>query len=332
MNVSKSRPGVKILDCIFLMRIALLAPVWTVLLLGWIVSGRREFLSPGHFEVLNPCNAPIHLWIALAGFSLVVASIYIVNQIVDIESDRINHKLFLLPHGYLSIRTAWILAVVCAFAGIASAFVFDLTMVILYGLSLLLGYFYNLPPLQLKNKAWGGVCGNIVGHGILTFLIGWHAGHFPGLTAGEDFLNGFISSLSPGMAIAAVFLATTIPDASGDKLTNKKTFCIRYGERKTSIASALFCAMAFALSFFMENNSWVMAIPSAISLILFVILAVSANQKAAFYAFKWPVFLLTAFVTIFVPVYGVLILLTFFGSRVYYNWRFGIEYPTFKPK
>ena len=67
-------------------------------------------------------------------------------------------------------------------------------------------------------------------------------------------------------------------------------------------------------------------------LALFIALAVRANKQAAFHAFKWPVFLLTAFVVAFVPVYGILILLTFFGSRAYYRWRFGIEYPTFKTK
>ena len=53
-------------------------------------------------------------------------------------------------------------------------------------------------------------------------------------------------------------------------------------------------------SFFMAHNFWVMAIPSAVSFPLFIILAKNANQQEAFHAFKWPVFILTAFVILFV--------------------------------
>jgi 4-hydroxybenzoate polyprenyltransferase len=316
------------LDCVFLLRIALLAPVWTILLIGWITgsASARPFLGAG-FR-----GSPGSLWGALFGFSLIVAFIYVVNQIVDIESDRINHKLFLLPHGYLSINTAWILAIVCASGGLVSAFFFDTTMALLFSASLLLGVCYNLPPLQLKNHAWGGGIANFLGHGVLTFLVGWHMGQISEGNAAGSLLRGLLSSLSPSLAVAAVFYATTIPDAAGDRLTNKMTFCIRYGEKTTSIVSALLCVGAFLTSFLMAHNVWVMAIPSAVSLPLFIKLARSANKETAFHAFKWPVFILTGFVFLFVPVYGILILITFFGSRTYYSWRFGIEYPTFKAK
>jgi hypothetical protein len=59
---------------------------------------------------------------------------------------------------------------------------------------------------------------------------------------------------------------------------------------------------------------------------------VTAKTESAFYSFKWPVFLLSIFVTLFVPVYGGLILFTFISSRIYYKYRFGISYPTFSPK
>jgi 4-hydroxybenzoate polyprenyltransferase and related prenyltransferases len=318
----------KTADCFFLLRIALLAPVWTILLVGWI-TGSKEARP---FAWFSCSGTSLYLWIALAGFSLIVASIYVINQIVDIESDRINHKLFLLPHGYLSIRTAWILAVFCMAGGMASAFVFDWTMAVLYISGLLLGVFYNLPPFRLKNRAWGGVIANILGHGILTFLVGWYSAHFPGQHGFEVIKNGLVSSFSPGMANAAVFLATTIPDATGDRMTNKQTFCVTYGEKRTALAATVFCAFSLILSFFMAHNFWVMALPALVSVILFIALAAATNKKAAFHAFKWPVFLLTVFVMLFIPQYGVLIVLTFFGSRLYYQWRFGISYPTFQTK
>jgi len=332
MDNKTGRFPLQVIDCFFLLRIALLAPVWTILLVGWITgsAGLRPFLWFSHTGKTNP--GQFYVWAALGGFSLIVASIYVVNQIVDIESDRINHKLFLLPHNYISIRTAWILAVTCALGGMACSLFFDAVMTCLFAMALILGALYNLPPFTLKNRAWGGVFANILGHGVLTFLVGWYCANFQNGNGWGALRAGLIPSLSPGMANAAVFLATTIPDAAGDAMTGKLTFCVKFGKKRTSLAAALFCGASFFLSPFMGHNFWVMGAPALLSLVLFIALAATEKLEAAFYAFKWPVFLLTVFVIVFVWQYGLLVLATFFGSRIYYNWRFGIEYPTFKTK
>jgi len=314
----------KILDCFFLLRIPLLAPVWTILILGWITADPNRPLGGiwGDFSV--PLLSELPLWIALVGFSLVVASIYVINQIVDIESDRINHKLFLLPHGFISVRTAWILAACCALAGMATAFYFNNTMVILFGLGLVLGGCYNLKPVILKNRPWGGVFANFLGHGVLTYLVGWYAARQTLDT------QALLSSLSPGFANAAVFLASTIPDASGDRATGKKTFCVRYGEKATAIVAAVACLLALVFCFKIAWHWWVMGVPAIVSMFFFALNAVRPKKEMAFQSFKWPVFILTAFVSLMVPLYAVLILITYFGSKLYYRKRFGIDYPTFK--
>ena len=320
----------KVLDCFFLLRIPLLAPVWTILLLGWITASTSA--APGGF-IRNPSLFSGELWLMLLGFSLIVASIYVVNQIVDIEGDRINRKLFLLPHGFLSLATAWTLAALCTAGGLVIVLAAGSNaLFIVFILSLVLGALYNLPPVHLKNSPLGGVAANALGHGMLTFLAGWFVAYAHEPMSGRIIVNGLIAGLSPALANAAVFLATTIPDADGDRRTGKQTFCVKFGPKKTAVASALFCAGALAASFFMQQNWWIMAATAAISLALFTLFAATAKREHAFKAFKWPVFLLSAFVAVYVPEYAVLILLTFFGSKAYYKWRFGIEYPTFKAK
>ncbi len=325
------QPIKKLLDCFFLLRIPLLAPVWTIFILGWI-CGTEMLVPGGRFTSSVDGIAFQNLWIVMTGFSLVVASIYVVNQIVDIESDRINRKLFLLPHGFVSVTTAWILATVCAFFGFIIASRYNPVLMLLFGTSMLLGICYNLPPCSLKNRAWGGIFANAVGHGMLTFLTGWYCAKYPAALSLPLFKIGFISSIAPALANGAVFLATTIPDAAGDKITGKKTFCVRFGPAITARVSAILCVGACIGSFFMEHHIWVMALPSLISLIFFIYFAYSTKQEIAFRAFKWPVFLLSASVALYVPEYGILILATFFGSKLYYKWRFGIDYPTFKAK
>ncbi|MCX7725651.1 MAG: UbiA family prenyltransferase [Chitinispirillaceae bacterium] len=331
INFVMSKILQKILDCLFLLRIPLLAPVWTIFILGWI-TGSKEIVIGGSFISNLNRDSLRTLWIVLIGFSLIVASIYVVNQIVDIESDRINRKLFLLPHGFVSVKTAWILATICAFTGFFISFYFNFIIIVLFSLSFILGVLYNLPPLSLKNRALGGVIANALGHGMLTFLTGWYCAKYPEPMSLELFKNGIISSIAPALANGAVFLATTIPDMKGDMLTGKKTFCVKYGKKITARTAALLCAATCISVCLMEHHFWVMGIPSIISLFFFIFFAITLDEKVAFKAFKWPVFLLTISVSLYVPQYGLLILITFFGSKLYYNWRFGIDYPTFKAK
>jgi len=324
-----AQPIKKILDCFFLLRIPLLAPVWTIFLLGWI-TGSGALLPGGSITSSLSPDAFKHLWLGLTGFSLIVASIYVVNQIVDIESDRINRKLFLLPHGFVSVPTAWVLALICAGSGFAIAAFFNSVMLSLFLVSMLLGICYNLPPFSLKNHAWGGVLANALGHGMLAFLAGWYCSKYPAPLSMSLIKTGLISSISPALANGAVYLATTIPDLSGDKSTGKQTFCVKFGPGITARLSAVLCAGSCISAFFMEHHMWVMLLPSCISLTFFIYFAVYLKTELAFRAFKWPVFLLSASVALYVPEYAILILLTFFGSRRYYKWRFNIEYPTFK--
>jgi 4-hydroxybenzoate polyprenyltransferase len=322
----------KILDRLFLLRIPLLAPVGTILFLGWITgSSSARF---GGF-LADPAAFSVRLWIGTAGFFLIAASIYVVNQIVDIESDRINRKLFLLPQGIVSVRTAWIIAALCAACGlvIAAAVLADAALVAVFLLSLLLGALYNLKPVQLKNNPFGGVCAGAIGNGLLTFLAGWYlSGTYQEAGGILALASGLLSGLSPTLANAAVYLATTIPDAPGDRITRKKTFCVVYGEKKTAVAAAVLCAAAFAASFFMFRHFWVMAFTAAVSMVFFLIFAVATKREHAFKAFKWPVFLLTSFIALFAPEYGIVILIIFFGSRAYYKWRFNFDYPTLEPR
>ncbi|MBD3343716.1 MAG: hypothetical protein GF401_01485 [Chitinivibrionales bacterium] len=330
----------KLLDCFFLLRIPLLAPVWTILILGWITGNEHAHLGgifSGNGSLLY---SEARLWLALFGFSLVVAWIYVVNQIADIESDRINKKLFILPYGLVSVRTAWVLAAVCALTGLFVSFYFDLIMFLLFAAGLVLGYLYDLPPASLKNRAWGGTIACFLGHGVLTYLVGWYAAQYdqnlvvkiPSIPPINSnlWIQGLLASFSAGFANAAIFVTTTIPDASGDKATGKKTFCVAYGEKKTAIAATVFCALALVFCFFLQYNPWVMIVPAVVSLVLFIYLIVSTNRSMAFKAFKWPVFLLSAFVVFYIPLYGALIVVTFFGSKLYYHLRMGINYPTFK--
>lgn len=311
-------------DYLFLLRIPLLAPVWTIVLLGWLTASPLHRLGGLLGADSGEMVPQMRLWMALLFFSLVVASIYVVNQIADVESDRVNNKLFLLPRSIIPLNHAWVVAALCAVGGMAGGWWLGRIEFVLFALSLLLGAMYNLAPFRLKDRPWGGWMANLLGHGVLTYLIGWYALH-------EHFTaHSLLCSLSPGFANAAVYLATTIPDAPGDEATGKRTFCVAYGPRVTAIVAALCCLGALVSAFFMLYHRWLMIAPAALSLVVFTIFAIVPRPETAFKAFKWPVLILTVLVGVMQPLYVVLIAAVFWGSKVYYRHRFNLDYPSFK--
>ena len=317
----------KIIDIIFLVRLPLLVPVWTIVMLGWI-SGSDSAVIGGSF--VNKSGGYVGLWQALLFFSLIVASIYIVNQIMDVESDRLNNKLFILPQGLISLPVAWGISIICATFGIiGAALYFDLTMVVIFLSGLIMGVLYNLPPVLLKDRAWGGVIANLIGHGLITFCVGWYAANFEKGGSLTLILKAVSFSLSAGFANAAVYLTTTIPDSEGDSKVGKKTFAVVYGEKITSIAAALSCALALVGALFLEYNSWVMVTTAAISLLLFIRFIFQDDKKKAFQTFRWPVAILSIMVAFFVPLYLGLVAVTVVSARIYYKMRFNYDYPKF---
>lgn len=324
---------IKICDCFFLLRIFLLVPVWTTLILGWLTSHNKTFIGGFIFNSNISFIDEEKLWISLIGFSFIAASNYVINQIMDVESDRINNKLFILPNGLITIRTAWFCALGCAVVGLLISIIcFDIVMFILFVIGLVLGIVYSLPPFNLKNTAIGGVSANLIGHGMVTYLVGWYAAKHGNELDSTSFISGIIASCTLGFANAAVFLTTTIPDKEGDKSVGKNTFCVVFGEKKTAVAATILCGFAFLFSFTLEYHAWLMIIQSAISLILFISFAINTDSEIAFKTFRWPVFLLSVLVVLYIPLYGIITLINLFICRLYYKLRFSYNYPTFTTK
>lgn len=322
-----SKLFIKLLDAFFLNRILLLIPVWTVLILGWITGSKSAGIGG---ELRGFSGGGFSLWIALLLFSLVVSFIYIVNQIADVESDKLNNKLFILPRNHISIRAAWIIASLNALIGLIGSYLyFDFIMFIIFLVGFLVGILYNLPPAQLKDHAIGGALANLLGHGVITYLVGWYAAKSDIIVTTNFISHAIFVSLSAGFANAAVYLTTTIPDAEGDEKVGKKTFAVLYGEKNTAISATISCALALLFSFYLEYNSWVMIIPTFLSFLLFFRFIFISNREKAFQTFRWPVVVLSASVSLFVPLYAVLVFFIIIITKIYYKKRFNYNYPNF---
>ncbi len=300
-------------DYIFLLRPMILIPVWTFFLLGAWHGSRSAGTPPGSAPLLT----------GILSFTAMVAAAYIINQITDRETDRASEKLFLLSHGVIGLKAAWIEAGILTVSSIAAAAFLlprGFTIILLAGAAL--GAAYSLDPLRLKKRPVLDVLANSLANGVLNTLAGWAA-----VGAPLDRLE----ILAPyPLAVAAVHLSTTLADIDGDRASGLRTSGVLLGRRAGIIISTILMAGSFAAAVHTRNTPAFYA--SSISLLFFIAASVSERKKPSGEGILLPakvstlVYSLSACVLFpaYIPVLATVIILT----RIYYGKRFGIRYPT----
>jgi 4-hydroxybenzoate polyprenyltransferase len=301
------------LDRLFLLRPTLFFPIWTYFLAGQAGGGR---FRRGGADFIHPVPSA---WI-MAALTLLGGSVYILNQIRDQETDRLNRKLFLIANRIVDEKSAFVEAVALAAVSLGAAFWVDLLLGFGFlTLFLITGLLYNYPPTSWKNQAIPGLAVNACGM-MLVYDLGWVSG------GGDQAFP--VQALAYGLATAAVYLNTTLADVKGDSRTGKITFAVRYGLRTTAVWALVFEAGCAALA--LATSEWMLFIPSAAVLPLFVIAGVRGRFSDTVRATKFSVLALAVSVCVRFPLYLPLIAGVFFLSRRYYRNRFDFDYPNFK--
>jgi homogentisate phytyltransferase/homogentisate geranylgeranyltransferase len=222
-------------------------------------------------------------------------NIYIVglNQITDVEIDKINKPYLPLASGDISRGTA--VAAVSAAAVIALALAAHQGPHLLatIGIVFLIGSAYSLPPLRLKRfPVWAAaaitlaraVVGNIGVY--LTFSAG--LGGRPTLPAHVAMFVAFMLGF-----VVVIALMKDVPDIDGDRRHQISTFVIRLGAKRTmalcrTILTISYTAMIIAaLAGLPGVNRWVILATHAAALLALWIRSarVDAQQKDSVYRY-----------------------------------------------
>ncbi|GAI30645.1 unnamed protein product, partial [marine sediment metagenome] len=131
----------------------ILIPCWNFLLIGsYLARGKGGFT--------------VEIILGLIIYTFIMGGVYILNQIMDIETDRINKKLFLLSEGYIPVRYAYIEMVVLWILAILLSLKLSVIFLIFIGISLIIGVFYSLPPIKLKGKPILDTVSNGIGYDV----------------------------------------------------------------------------------------------------------------------------------------------------------------------
>jgi 1,4-dihydroxy-2-naphthoate octaprenyltransferase len=310
---------VKLCDYIFVLRPTLFFPVWTVYAAGYLAF--HKFSGAG----LNGTAPTLdQTALSLLGvLTLLMGSGYILNQLCDVETDRRNHKLFLIADHHLSPLAAWSeMILLSAFTLVAGFYYGTAIGVLLAIIFLLTGIFYNVAPFAWKGRPLLGLMANALG-ALLIFTAGWWSQkiewHLP------------VQHALPYMfAVAAVYLYTTLLDLDGDAGTQKMTFGVRYGFAVTSLAGCTLELGALISAWWLKD--FVIFYPALIAAPFFVWAAIKQRLNEVSRAIKLPILFLALAICVKVWQYLFLLAFVFYFSKWYYRRRFGLNYPSLAAK
>ncbi len=317
----------KLLDYIFLTRPMLIIPVWTISLLGARAALWRERgFSPirlDHYPFVSFTSSDLDLLVMLLLSTFLAGGIFILNQIYDADSDKLNKKLFLIPEGHVSIREAWTLYLVLTAAALVGAFVINWQLGCLFVAGGWFGFQYSFPRFKLREHPYKSFRNNVVAHGTLAFLFGW-------VMYLNFNLEGIIKSIPYLLAVGAVYLNTTLPDLAGDESVGKKTYGSQWGVKRSLQNATWMVVSALILSVMLADYAF--AVAAAVALPFFISAWSSASVTTATLASKVAILALSVFAALFFPLYFLLLILTIVATRIYYAKRFNLQYPVLTEK
>jgi len=211
--------------------------------------------NPELFTLALVPKALLGLLALLCGNGYIVG----INQIYDVDIDKVNKPFLPVAAGELSIPLAW--AACAVFAGLGATIVattFDPLITGLYCFGLFLGTIYSVPPLRLKRSAVAAFMIIATVRGVLLNFGVYHA-----TTAAI----GLPFSWSPPILFITIFVTVfavaisitkDLADIEGDRKFKIETFATRLGVKGVSlIGSGLLLAnYVFAAGLAIARPHW----------------------------------------------------------------------------
>jgi homogentisate phytyltransferase / homogentisate geranylgeranyltransferase len=173
------------------------------------------------------------LWVMLAGACVNVAIVG-VNQITDVEIDRVNKPHLPLAAGELSVAAAWRIVAVCAVVPVVLGLTQGPLETSAVVAALAVGAAYSLPPVRLKrHPVVASLC--ISGVRAVAVNLGMY-GHFSLAFGGRLEIPPSVWALTLFVLpfSFAIAVLKDVPDREGDRRFGVGTFTVRLGPRRAA--------------------------------------------------------------------------------------------------
>jgi len=297
---------IRLSDYLFVLRPALLVPVWTIYLRG--AAARSEHV-PAATDPATIAVLIMHL--------LLFGGVYVLNQVYDLDTDRVNDKGHILTRGIIQPKTARYMHLLLSLLGLGLAWWQSYRMFALALVIVVLGIAYSAPPWRLKDRPFPALAVNALAHGSIVFLSGWFLG-----TTG--WIAGLVASLPYLFAVGAVYILTTVPDTAGDREVGKRTLAVHMGpERAARWALGWYWAALLSGLYTVDVVFVFAALPTA----PLYWRAAGGDPVRARRAILWSVGLLSLAAGFHYPWYLGLLGAGWLAARIYYRRRLGVSFP-----
>jgi homogentisate phytyltransferase / homogentisate geranylgeranyltransferase len=200
-------------------------------------------IAQSNFILANSVFLPL----AFAWLACICGNIYIVglNQLEDVEIDKINKPYLPVASGEFSRKTGELIVATTGIIAILTAVLQGPFLLATVGISLVIGTAYSLPPIRLKRfPFWAALCIFTVRGAIVNLGLFLHFNWVLGLGSTKSVFSGWdLESLSLAIpaevSVLTVFVVVftfaiaifkDIPDMEGDRQYNITTFTIKIGK------------------------------------------------------------------------------------------------------
>ncbi|BFH74476.1 UbiA family prenyltransferase [Sulfurisphaera javensis] len=198
--------------------------------IGSAISAFMGFVVASEWKIL-----PLKMFIAMIVVAIIAAGGYVINDVYDVNIDKINKPYRPLPSGRVKISTAKSLTIVFFALGVILSLLLNIYAVIVAFLTIMALYYYA------KNLKKEGLLGNFI-VAITSALSAFYGGlaYFEG--------NWLVRTLIPTLYILFFTLSREfikgIEDVKGDMANGVKTLAVRIGVDKTwNISKAILLAL-----------------------------------------------------------------------------------------
>lgn len=188
--------------------------------------------------------------LAITYASALAVNIYIVglNQLTDVDIDRINKPQLPLPSGRLTASRAAQIIAVCAVLALGFAMAGGPWLMATITTVFVVGSLYSLPPVRLKRFPLAAALSIVGSRGVvgnlglwLTFEVG-----LTGTPRIPNHLLLFVTFMLGFMTVIA--LLKDVPDIEGDRIHEVRTFSVRFGpDRILSVSVAILAVFYVAM-------------------------------------------------------------------------------------
>jgi 4-hydroxybenzoate polyprenyltransferase len=152
----------------------------------------------------------------------------VLNQVYDLQIDRINKPSRVIPSGRLSIRTALALAAVLYAASLAAAATINVGVFVMFALAALATVVYSAPPFRTKRFGWWANVTIAIPRGLLLKVAGWSV--TKSILAPEAWLIGAVF----GLFLLGATTSKDFADVEGDRAHGCRTLPILYGRERAT--------------------------------------------------------------------------------------------------